>query len=448
MVCTLLIATPAHSQNFIKQLGNAAKNAAKNAVERNVTNKVEEGVDKAFDANSYKNNNEKTNTNNNKEQAANGWQCPQCGTKGNTGKFCNECGAKRPDGDDGQAIASTPSSKAAASVYQKCDFVPGDEIFFEDLFENEQVGDFPSRWDIDGGNAEIAELDGQKVMAITAPGTVVFPYMKQKSYLGDVFTIEFDIYGVDFKENNPNNYFANLFMNFSNSNANDMMGLRLNWSHGHAYNENETKVNASSEVWWTNGNSGEEFRTEAGQYLNLNEWNHIAISFNKRALKMYVNGQRIAVSPNAVAPEWFKFSNENDKTLNYIRNVRIAKGAVPMLNRLQTDGKIVTYAITFETGKADLKPESMVEIIRIAKLMNNDASLNFEVQGHCDNTGSDKVNDPLSQKRAEAIVDALIAQGVKSSRLTAVGKGSHNPIADNATEEGRAKNRRVEFIKK
>lgn len=76
------------------------------------------------------------------------------------------------------------------------------------------------------------------------------------------------------------------------------------------------------------------------------------------------------------------------------------------------------------------------------------AYVKSEVQGHCDNTGSDAVNDPLSQKRAEAIVARLVQLGISADRLTAVGKGSHEPIADNSTEEGRAKNRRVEFIKK
>ena len=128
--------------------------------------------------------------------------------------------------------------------------------------------------------------------------------------------------------------------------------------------------------------------------------------------------------------------------------MRIAQGAVPLYDRLTTDGKIVTYAITFDTGKASIKPESMVEINRIAELMKKDTSLKFEVQGHCDATGSDAVNDPLSQQRAEAIVAALVEQGIAQARLTAVGKGSHSPIADNSTDEGRAKNRRVEFVKK
>lgn len=75
-------------------------------------------------------------------------------------------------------------------------------------------------------------------------------------------------------------------------------------------------------------------------------------------------------------------------------------------------------------------------------------SVRFEVQGHCDNQGSDKVNDPLSQKRSEAIVNALVKLGVDEFNLKAVGKGSHEPVADNSTEEGRVKNRRVEFIKR
>jgi outer membrane protein OmpA-like peptidoglycan-associated protein len=70
------------------------------------------------------------------------------------------------------------------------------------------------------------------------------------------------------------------------------------------------------------------------------------------------------------------------------------------------------------------------------------------VQGHTDNQGSDAINDPLSQKRAEAVVKALADLGVDDFNLKAVGKGSHEPVADNKTEEGRAKNRRVEFIKR
>ena len=157
---------------------------------------------------------------------------------------------------------------------------------------------------------------------------------------------------------------------------------------------------------------------------------------------------RVVNIPNAKVPSHFWFHHEGAYKFGCISNVRIAKGAVPLYDRLMNDGKIITYAITFDTGKATLKPESMVEINRIAKLMQENPALEFEVQGHCDAQGSDKVNDPLSQKRAEAIVDALVEQGIARARLSAVGKGSHQPIASNSTDEGRARNRRVEFVKK
>ena len=175
------------------------------------------------------------------------------------------------------------------------------------------------------------------------------------------------------------------------------------------------------------------------------------VSFNKRAFKYYVNGVRMVNIPNVKQPTRMRLvsiSNCDEQDRFYIKNVRICKGAVPLYDRLATDGKIITYAITFETGKADLKPESVIEIKRVAALMKEHPELEFEVQGHCDTTGSDKVNDPLSQKRAEAIVDALVKEGIAKARLTAVGKGSHSPIASNSTDEGRAKNRRVEFVKK
>ena len=108
----------------------------------------------------------------------------------------------------------------------------------------------------------------------------------------------------------------------------------------------------------------------------------------------------------------------------------------------------VTYAITFDENKAELRPESMPEIEHIARLMKNNPHISFEVQGHTDSKGSDQQNQILSQRRAEAIVSTLVRLGVPPARLTAVGMGSRKPIADNATEEGRALNRRVELIKK
>ncbi|MBQ1169150.1 MAG: OmpA family protein [Bacteroidales bacterium] len=197
------------------------------------------------------------------------------------------------------------------------------------------------------------------------------------------------------------------------------------------------------------------------KYLKKNDWNHIAISFNKRAFKMYLNYQRIVNIPNMIQPRywWIDGSSDSDKGI-FIKDIVMAKGAVDLYERNTTDyssavekaiaetGKFVTNNILFETGKATLKPESMEEIQKVAEYMKKNPQARFEVQGHTDNVGSDKTNDPLSQARAEAVVKALEEQGVDPFNLRPVGKGSHEPVADNKTDEGRAKNRRVEFIKK
>ena len=191
-----------------------------------------------------------------------------------------------------------------------------------------------------------------------------------------------------------------------------------------------------------------------------NDWNHFALSFNKRALKVYINGQRVINAPNAKAADWFSIETDFwEDHIDYITNIRLAKGGGDLYARNASDmtavekaiaetGKFVTNNILFETGKATLKPESMAEIQKVADYMLKNPSVRFEVQGHTDNQGTDKVNDPLSQQRAEAVVKALEGLGVDGFNLRAVGKGSHEPVADNKTEEGRAKNRRVEFIKK
>ncbi len=388
--------------------------------------------------------------------AATSWDCPECGHKGNTGKFCEECGAKQP-----AAGGAAPAKKQVESAYAKSDFVPGDEIFFEDTFENEQLGEFPSQWDLMDGYAETGSFAGRKVLAFTDDGEgTVIPLMKEpRAFLPDVFTLEFDFYLCEMSEGYEDDNTSSLSLTFANEE-------KVPWNSGECGEVNfHWRSDGSSTVYWWMSRPNPEDETTSGQkdmglndaYSDYNgkdnplkpgEWNHFAFSFNQRAFKGYINGLRVINIPIALAPRCFWFKHGGRYKYSGVSNVRLAKGAVPLYDRLTSEGKIVTYAITFDTGKATIKPESFVEINRIAELMKKEASLNFEVQGHCDSTGSDAVNDPLSQKRAEAIVAALVEQGIDASRLTAVGKGSHVPIADNSTDEGRAKNRRVEFVKK
>ncbi len=109
-------------------------------------------------------------------------------------------------------------------------------------------------------------------------------------------------------------------------------------------------------------------------------------------------------------------------------------------------GKVAVYGILFDTGLAVVKPESGPALDEITKLLKQNASLQLYVVGHTDNVGALPANVKLSADRADAVVKALVTRGVAVSRLKAVGSGPYCPVASNATDEGRAKNRRVELV--
>ena len=116
-------------------------------------------------------------------------------------------------------------------------------------------------------------------------------------------------------------------------------------------------------------------------------------------------------------------------------------------DRFLQDGKIVATGIKFETNKATLKPESMGVINRIYKIMKDHPELKFSVEGHTDNVGDEAFNMQLSLKRAETVRDKLISMGIAPNRFKVKGFGETIPATSNDTPEGRANNRRVEFVK-
>jgi OmpA-OmpF porin, OOP family len=116
-------------------------------------------------------------------------------------------------------------------------------------------------------------------------------------------------------------------------------------------------------------------------------------------------------------------------------------------NDLKETGHVAVYGIYFDTGKSDVKPESDAALKEIAKLLSQESRLKLYVVGHTDSVGQLEANMKLSQARAEAVVKVLTTRhGVAAARLKAAGAGPIAPVASNGTEEGRAKNRRVELV--
>lgn len=127
-------------------------------------------------------------------------------------------------------------------------------------------------------------------------------------------------------------------------------------------------------------------------------------------------------------------------------DVKAAPRADDLAGRLQAVGRAALY-IEFDTAKADLKPEGRKAVDQVAALLKSDPALKLSIEGHTDDVGGAAKNKPLSQARAQAVLAALTAQGIAAQRLRAVGHGQDRPVADNKTETGRARNRRVELVR-
>jgi OOP family OmpA-OmpF porin len=126
----------------------------------------------------------------------------------------------------------------------------------------------------------------------------------------------------------------------------------------------------------------------------------------------------------------------------------VAVSAEKMAGSIETSGKVALYGIYFDTNKTDLQPASAPTLAEIAKLLAANPKLNLLVAGHTDNIGTFEFNRDLSQRRAAAVVQELVSHhGVSGQRLVPFGVSFASPVAPNETDEGRAKNRRVELVK-
>lgn len=133
----------------------------------------------------------------------------------------------------------------------------------------------------------------------------------------------------------------------------------------------------------------------------------------------------------------------------YIMEIEAMKQEIEssvMFKEINEKGSIALY-INFETGKSTIKPESMPIVDQMVKMLKDAPTLNVSIEGHTDNTGTAAANLTLSGQRADALVKALTDKGINKTRLKSKGWGQTKPVADNSTDNGRAKNRRVEIVK-
>ncbi|NVN92779.1 MAG: OmpA family protein [Desulfuromonadales bacterium] len=349
---------------------------------------------------------------------------------------------------EGTVSVSSLSIEEAETVFSKFDFIPGDKTIFFDDFADTDVGEFPRKWHLSGPKGsnnvsiEVVEYQGRHFMR-TNPATkgqrqfesTQYLRLNQKGDLPEKFTIEFDAcLSHAFASNTkfPNTYFL-LLLN------NDKVWPGV--------------IGKQSGKLRLSGLESSSLNTGTSLNLQDEKVHHISVSVNGSFVKAYIDNVRVINDPDAfkrpIRLVGLTMANVATKPTDklMITNFRLAEGGKDIRTALETDGRIITHGIQFDTGRDSLKPESLPTLRKILSLLNDDPDLRFSIEGHTDSQGNRGINQPLSERRAAAVKEWLVWKGIDPSRLSVEGYGDSKPIDSNKTPEGRANNRRVEFVK-
>ena len=342
--------------------------------------------------------------------------------------------AKKPETEKAAAPAATPqqAAKPAATskVWENYDFVPGSKVLFYTDFSEDKVGNFARGLKYKDGSVEIVERDGVKVLRATSRSNFLIPVGR---ILPQRFTLEIDVIAP------PS--FKDELVAFEGG---------PDWDRG----------DKSASITWNPGRAfivgsdlnGEIKMPDEMEPQVTNKIAHIRVLMDSAYFKMYVNEHRIYNIPELA----FKrdqviriFLDSNDEAPVYLTSIRLAESETDvMYDALAAKGRWVTQGILFETGKAQLQPESRPVLKEIAATLKQHPELKILIEGHTDNVGTPASNLTLSDARAAAVKAALVSDfAIDGGRITTKGLGDTKPAVPNTTATGRAQNRRVEIVK-
>lgn len=357
---------------------------------------------------------------------------------------------KNPDGtkEKGNALAFT----------SKYDFVPGEKVVAYEDFSNAAIGDFPTRWNTNA-TAEVVTLNNKegKWLKISKEGVWMPEFITN---LPENFTLEFDLAV-------PNDFDGSRFvLNIANLKNREKEYTDfyhfVTGQHGHYIHIQFLPFNGRSSATakiraGTSGNETINNDVDFKGWDNVkNNFAHISLWRQNQRLRVYLNGEKIYDLPKAfeaggkynTVTYAMQGSYKPDLYYYLLGNVRLAVGAADTRNKLITEGKFVTHGILFDVNSDKIKPESSGALKDIANVLKENSDVKVKIVGHTDADGDDKANLTLSQKRAAAVKAQLVSEyGIAADNLTIEGKGESQPVDKNTSAEGKANNRRVEFIK-
>ncbi|GJM27381.1 MAG: hypothetical protein DHS20C17_00160 [Cyclobacteriaceae bacterium] len=357
-------------------------------------------------------------------------------------------GTTAVDGTTGAQTTGTvaESSTANFAVNTKFDYVPGEQLMVFDDFSEDAVGDFPARWNTNGTGEVVTLGDSDDKWFQIRSGSDYIPDLPNE--LPEEYTIEFDLATRGLDQKTASSTLLEIFLDDNNTfnQGKNFITTRIPFCQYHPVGFRvRNVVNGKSVI---NNQLDGDIRQ---QVLNLP---HISIAVNKTRFRLWVNETKYIDVPRLVPtgntikylkfrPYYFKDGKEDI----FIRNLKIAEGGLDLRGQLLRDGMVSTNGILFDVNSANIQPESYGVLRQIALAMQEESGMKLNIIGHTDSDGNDQENLSLSQRRAEAVKSSLVNDfNISADRLSVAGKGEAEPVAENDSPEGKAANRRVEFV--
>ena len=320
--------------------------------------------------------------------------------------------------------AAAPAADAAPAkpvVNVGKDFTPGTRVLYATDFKRDEVGDFPRTFELKSGNFEVADVGGTRYLRATSFGEFEIPLPE---VLPEMFTVEFDLKPVSGWSQ---------YLYFTDD-KHERAYLMFDAYHGGIEGPKSYRV-----------------ISDVDNKDAKNRVFHVQIMADGRYVKVYMDGQRVANAPNADIGRsnkltfGVKASTDNPVLFG---NFRIAAGGKDLYKALEETGRVTAEGILFDTNSDRLRPESEPVLKQIGDMLAQHGEMKLAIEGHTDNVGAAAANQSLSEKRGAAVKAYLVQTfRIDAARLTAQGFGASKPVAPNADEAGRQKNRRVELVK-
>jgi OOP family OmpA-OmpF porin len=326
-------------------------------------------------------------------------------------------------------LAAAWPALAADPDLAKYKFVPGEKTLYFADFSEVPLNESPTTGIEVNGTAEAADIQEKRWLKIGDNTILTLPLDKYPEEL----TVEFYLTAKNLSG-------TQIYIAFEN----EEKGY---WS--------EIAIGGEGVAWKGSWDKDIPANEMAGQLYGAGEVVPVAVTVSQKKLTAYVNKVRTADATNFFPVPLTKIyltggpaGDEEGEGYVAVTGIRVATGIPKIIDVFAKEGKYVSHGIHFKVGSAEVLPESLSVLKEVAEALKAVPALRLRIVGHTDNTGQKEVNLRLSKDRAAAVKGVMTAKfGIDGGRLETDGKGADQPMADNAAAEGRAANRRVEFIK-